>query len=83
MPATEPMSADGAPGGADVDGVVNSQSLDGGPSDQGQLGFLTFTPSEFSLVSAQVRRRDTIGSDEMTYFLKTTFNIGPHGQHPF
>ncbi len=60
-----------------------SESLDGGPSDQGQLGFLTFTPSEFSLVSAQVRRRDTIGSDEMTYFLKTTFNIGPHGQHPF
>jgi hypothetical protein len=60
-----------------------SESLDGGPYDRGQLGFLTFTPSEFSLVSAQVRRLDTGGSDETTYFLKTTFNIGPHGQHPF
>jgi hypothetical protein len=50
----------------------------------GELGFLTFTPSEFSLVSAQVRHRALENDDsEMAYFLKTTFNIGPHGQHPF
>jgi len=61
-----------------------SETLDGGSSDSGSLAFLTFTPSEFSLVSAQVRRVDLGGGpDEMRYFLKTTFNIGPHGQHPF
>lgn len=50
----------------------------------GELGFLTFTPSEFSLVSLQVRHRDLENdTSEMAYFLKTTFNIGPHGQHPF
>jgi hypothetical protein len=50
----------------------------------GELGFLTFTPSEFSLVSVQVRHRALENDDsEMAYFLKTTFNIGPHGQHPF
>lgn len=50
----------------------------------GVLGFLTFTPSEFSLVSVQVRRLDPEeGDSETTVFLKTLFNIGPHGQHPF
>ncbi|MBI5836429.1 MAG: hypothetical protein HZB25_04205 [Candidatus Eisenbacteria bacterium] len=50
----------------------------------GQLGFLTFTPSEFSLVSAQVRRvRTASGTDDWNGFLKVTFNIGPHGAHPF
>ena len=50
----------------------------------GVLGFLTFTPSEFSLVSLQGRRRELEnGSSETSWFLKTTFNIGPHGQHPF
>jgi hypothetical protein len=50
----------------------------------GELGFLTFTPSEFALVSLQVRHRALEGDiSEMAYFLKTTFNIGPHGQHPF
>lgn len=50
----------------------------------GELGFLTFTPSEFSLVSLQIRHRALENDDsEMAYFLKTTFNIGPHGQHPF
>jgi hypothetical protein len=51
--------------------------------DTGQLAFLTFTPSEFSLVSVQARRRRIANDSEMTYFVKTTFNIGPHGQHPF
>jgi hypothetical protein len=50
----------------------------------GVLGFLTFTPSEFASLSAQVRRRSLKNDlDETRYFLKTTFNIGPHGQHPF
>ena len=48
----------------------------------GALGFLTFTPSEFWSVSFQTRDRD-FDSGSMDYFLKTTFNIGPHGQHPF
>jgi hypothetical protein len=50
----------------------------------GVLGFLTFTPSEFSLISFQGRSQDLEGgSSETRWFLKTTFNIGPHGQHPF
>ncbi|HET9252887.1 MAG TPA: hypothetical protein VFP58_12310 [Candidatus Eisenbacteria bacterium] len=50
----------------------------------GALGFVTFTPSEFSLVSLQGRRQELEdGSSETRWFLKTTFNIGPHGQHPF
>ena len=51
---------------------------------QGSLGYVTFTPSEFSLVSLQgkkVRRED--GQRESLGFLKVTFNIGPHGAHPF
>jgi len=50
----------------------------------GVLGFFTFTPSEFSLISVQGRGRDLEdGTSETRWFLKTTFNIGPHGQHPF
>ena len=50
----------------------------------GGLGFLTFTPSEFSLMSLQASRHDLEGGQtETRYFLKTTFNIGPHGAHPF
>ena len=50
----------------------------------GVLGFLTFTPSEFALVSVQGRNQELgDGSSETRWFLKTTFNIGPHGQHPF
>ena len=50
----------------------------------GVLGFLTFTPSEFSSISVQGRSQDLEnGSSETRWFLKTTFNIGPHGQHPF
>lgn len=53
-------------------------------SERGGIGFITFTPSEFSLISAQfrgVRRAD--GSWERTGIFKLTFNIGPHGAHPF
>lgn len=50
----------------------------------GGLGFVTFTPSEFSLVSAQVRRvRYDASTTATEAFLKITFNIGPHGAHPF
>ncbi|HSQ60442.1 MAG TPA: hypothetical protein VLT84_08420 [Acidobacteriota bacterium] len=63
-----------------------SDTLDG-PEEEpatGWLGFLTFNPSEFASLSAQVRRLSLEGGpDESQYFLKTTFNIGPHGQHPF
>ena len=55
-----------------------------GLSEKGGLGYLSFTPSEFSLVSVQgryVRRSD--GSDDTAGFVKFTFNIGPHGAHPF
>lgn len=48
----------------------------------GGLGFLTFTPSEFWALSLQAQDRD-FDAGSMSYFFKTTFNIGPHGQHPF
>lgn len=63
-----------------------SDALGGAEQDPatGVLGFLTFTPSEFSLVSLQGRSQDLEdGTSETRWFLKTTFNIGPHGQHPF
>jgi hypothetical protein len=60
-------------------------------STLGGLVFLTFTPTEFSLVSAQVRRVgyatygnvDAPRTTRTEGFLKVTFNIGPHGAHPF
>ena len=55
-----------------------------GPDEQGILGLLTFTPSEFSLLTVQargVRRAD--GSWHGVGMMKITFNIGPHGTHPF
>lgn len=53
-------------------------------SASGVLGFVTFNPSEFASMSAQVRSQDLQGgASETRYFFKTTFNIGPHGQHPF
>jgi hypothetical protein len=63
-----------------------SDALD--PTDTGTasggLGFLTFVPSEFASLSGQVRRESMgSGATETTYYFKTTFNIGPHGQHPF
>lgn len=50
----------------------------------GVLGFLTYHPSEFAAMSAQVRRQKLEGGDKETQiYFKTTFNIGPHGSHPF
>ena len=52
--------------------------------ESGGLLYLTFTPSEFSLISLQgkqVKRAD--GVTENLGFLQLTFNIGPHGAHPF
>jgi hypothetical protein len=62
-----------------------SESLDApGQDATGALAFLTFTPSEFSLMSLQASRRWLEdGAEETRYFFKTTFNIGPHGAHPF
>lgn len=55
-----------------------------GEHASGALGFLTFTPSEFSLISLQASRHDLEGGlTDTRYYLKTTFNIGPHGAHPF
>ena len=64
-----------------------SESLDDplASDDAGVLGFLTFNPSEFASLSVQVRdgTAGPIASDPTVFFFKTTFNIGPHGQHPF
>lgn len=57
---------------------------DSSKHDQGGLYYLTFMPSEFNLISLQgrhVKRGD--GSKETLGWLKVTFNIGPHGTHPF
>lgn len=56
-----------------------------GADEQGVLGFLTFTPSEFSLLTWQVRgvRRADDGAWHGVGMMKITFNIGPHGAHPF
>jgi hypothetical protein len=54
------------------------------PSEKGGLAYLTFWSSEFSALSLQgslVRRPD--GRNDLGAFLKLTFNIGPHGAHPF
>ncbi len=52
--------------------------------EAGGLAYLTFTPSEFSLISLQGRRvRRFDGNKETLGWLKITFNIGPHGSHPF
>lgn len=52
--------------------------------DQGGLLYLSFSQSEFSRMSLQGRRvRRADGTNETLGFLKLTFNIGPHGTHPF
>ncbi|HBL15376.1 MAG: hypothetical protein A2X36_08340 [Elusimicrobia bacterium GWA2_69_24] len=57
---------------------------DGSVRETGGLAYLTFMPSEFSLISLQGRRaRRQDGSRESLAWLKMTFNIGPHGAHPF
>ncbi len=52
--------------------------------EKGGLIYVTFDPSEFSRISLQGRHiRFDDGTDEDLGFLKVTFNIGPHGAHPF
>lgn len=62
-----------------------SQSpVDNTKREFGGLLYLAFSPSEFSRISLQgkqVKRAD--GMTEHLGFLKLTFNIGPHGTHPF
>jgi hypothetical protein len=58
--------------------------IDNSRHEHGGLLYLTFMPSEFCLVSLQGRTvRKSDGTDEHLGFLKLTFNIGPHGAHPF
>lgn len=53
-------------------------------AETGGLAYLTFYPSEFSLISIQGKHlRFADGYMEDLGFLKVTFNFGPHGAHPF
>ena len=55
-----------------------------GGHESGGLALLTFQPSEFSTMSVQGRRvHDASGADHDAAFFKWTFNIGPHGAHPY
>ncbi len=54
------------------------------PVEKGALAYLTYWPSEFSALSVQgrgIRRSD--GRNDLAAILKLTFNVGPHGAHPF
>lgn len=52
--------------------------------EEGVLGFLAFAPSEFTSISWQARGvRRVDGSWHGVGMVKLTFNIGPHGAHPF
>lgn len=63
---------------------LSESPLDDEGRSTGGLAFITFTPSEFSLLSFQsrvVKRPDR--ETDWAQFVKVTFNIGPHGAHPF
>lgn len=49
----------------------------------GALALLTFRASEFSTLSLQARRVREDGVDRDAAMFKWTFNIGPHGAHPY
>ncbi len=69
---------------AGVRGDYTQLPADHSRHEEAGLAYLTFFPSEFSLISLsgrQARRFD--GTKETLGFLKITFNIGPHGSHPF
>ncbi len=58
--------------------------LDRSDTSKGGLVYLTFMPSEFNRISLQGKHVTLFdGTHEDLVFLKTTFNIGPHGAHPF
>ena len=56
-----------------------------GDATQGALALLQYQPSEFSTMSAQLRRVHDDASDRnrVAALFKWTFNIGPHGAHPY
>lgn len=51
----------------------------------GALALIQYQPSEFSTMSVQARRvhNATLDQDFDSAFFKWTFNIGPHGAHPY
>jgi hypothetical protein len=53
--------------------------------ERGALALLQYQPSEFSSVSLQARRThdELTDTDADSAYLKWTFNIGPHGAHPY
>lgn len=52
--------------------------------EQGGLAYLTFSPSEFGVVSVQGRYVKRANKrEDWAGFVKLTFNIGPHGAHQF
>lgn len=57
----------------------------GGDLLSGGLVLLQYQPSEFSTLSVQFRRvhEDAADLDRDAAFFKWTFNIGPHGAHPY
>jgi hypothetical protein len=58
-----------------------------GTSDlqSGALALVQYQPSEFSTLSLQMRRvhDEANDRDRDAAFFKWTFNIGPHGAHPY
>ncbi len=53
-------------------------------NSSGALALIQYQPSEFSTLSVQGRRvRVPGGADHDALFFKWTFNIGPHGAHPY
>jgi len=57
----------------------------GGDRLDGALALLQYQPSEFSTLSVQFRRvhENAADLDRNAAFFKWTFNIGPHGAHPY
>jgi len=62
-----------------------SDSPGGHERVHGVLALLQYQPSEFSTLSVQLRRvHDRVtDTDREAAFFKWTFNIGPHGAHPY
>jgi len=62
-----------------------TERLDAPEHVSGALGLLQYQPSEFSTLSLQGRRiHDPIDDRDFdSAFFKWTFNIGPHGAHPY
>jgi hypothetical protein len=61
-----------------------AESLADHSMERGTLALVQYQPSEFSTLSAQFRRVQAPGGAEHdAAFFKWTFNIGPHGAHPY